>query len=481
MVPRWKRLEQQFRSEVVYDNPIAISLRVEFHAPPGDAQIVPAFWDGGKTWRVRVLPGVAGRWSFRTICSDTNNTGLHNRTGEFLCVAGERGNRFREHGTIRVAHEGTYFEHDDRTPLFLVTELAWNSVRRDTQKELDVRVRELARRNVNALAWTIWPGRNERGQSAFDGETPGGINLAFFQRLEAKVDLISGAGLVNIIAPSWELRNVSEAVTEAQTAALMQQALARWHANPALWLVAAESGSSGANIGRWRRIAEQVFADGAPGPVIFLPGETHWLWEEFRSEKWVAGLGIETAHLNTDDELQWFLTGPISVEHRQTPTRPILDLMPMNEVSSSATLTARQLLWWGLLMNPPAGVSLQSESGPNANGGTAALLAADFMKAIEFRKLKPAPQLLAVQTGSESPRRFVAVAASESHDLIVAYVPAGPAVQLAVSAVTMRHAGTWFSPRTGERVLAAGVTAGMNVKYRTPGEGDWVLLLRSER
>jgi len=482
MVPGWQRFEHQFRSEVAYTNPMAVLLRVEFRSPQGERQTVPGFWDGGKVWRARVLPGVAGRWSFRTICSDTNNSGLHNRTGEFLCTAGERGNRFLEHGTIRVAREGTFFEHADRTPLFLVTELDWNSVRRDSAKELEVRTRELARRKVNALAWTLWPGKDERGEGALIGDGSGGLNLDFMQRLDAKVEAITRAGLVNIIAPSWELRNVSDEVPETQTAALMQQAIARWHANPVLWLVAVESGSSGANIGRWQRIAQQVFAEGAQGPVIFLPGETHWLWEEFRNEKWVAGLGLKTAHLVTDDALQWFHTGPLAVEYQQSPARPVLDLMPMPVTSSAATVTARQLLWWGLLMNPPAGVSLQSESGAaGGSSGSAALLAADFMGSIDFRKLKPAPRLLAVQPGFESPRRFVGVAASENRDLIVAYVPAGPTVQLVTASIPSRHWDNWFSPRTGERVLAAGVVSGTSVTYRTPGEGDWVLLVRGEK
>jgi hypothetical protein len=287
---------------------------------------------------------------------------------------------------------------------------------------------------------------------------------------------------LNVIAPSWELRDVSDQVTETQTQVLVQQAIARWHANPALWLVAVESGSGGANIGRWRRIGEEVFAAGVPGPVLFLPGESHWLWEEFRAEKWIAGLGFKTAHLATEDALQWFHTGPLSVEHRQTQPRPVLDLMPMPETGSAAISSARQLLWWGLLMNPPAGVSLQSESGADASlAGKAALVAADFMNAIEFRKLRPAPRLLTAQPGLESPRRFVAVAASESRDLIVAYLPTGPTVQFVDTTFPRRHEDEWLDPRTGKRALAAGVTSGTNVTYRTPGDGDWVLLVRGER
>lgn len=482
MVPRWQRFERTFRSELTYSNPFAVAFQVEFRSPQGEKQVVPGFWDGGKVWRVRMLPGMAGRWSFRTLCSDSNNPALHGRTGEFLCTAGERGNRFREHGPIRVAHEGTFFEHADRTPLFLATELAWNAVRRDGIKEFDARLRELSRQQVNAIAWTLWPGKDDRGDSAFDLHAPGGLNLEFLQRLDARVDAITSAGLLNVIAPSWEVRQLGEEVSEAQTVVLLRQAMARWQANPALWLVAVESGSTGAKIGRWRRIADAAFTPGVPGPVVFLPGETHWLWEEFRSEKWINALGFKTAHLGNEAATQWFLNGPIAVENQQRPLRPVLDLLPMNETPATAVVGARQLLWWGLLLNPPAGVSGLSQGATNAIGGRiAALRAADFMSAIDFRRLRPAPRLLAKQPGAETPAKFVAVAASENRDLLVAYVPAGPTVQLTSIALPPRHTDSWFNPRSGQRVLAAGVVNADGVTYRTPGDGDWVLLVRAER
>src|SRR6186713_3137996 len=66
MVPRGQRFEATFRSEVAYTNHPGVSLRVEFRSPQGERRVVPGFWDGGKVWRARFAPGVAGRWSYRT-------------------------------------------------------------------------------------------------------------------------------------------------------------------------------------------------------------------------------------------------------------------------------------------------------------------------------------------------------------------------------------------------------------------------------
>ena len=103
------------------------------------------------------------------------------------------------------------------------------------------------------------------------------------------------------------------------------------------------------------------------------------------------------------------------------------------------------------------------------------------MQELPFWKLKPAPKLLTVQPGLEAPRKFVAVAASEQRELMVAYVPANPSVQLTASAIGAQHEAAWFNPRTGKRVLAGGYSVGTNLTYRTPDDGDWVLLLRAER
>jgi hypothetical protein len=471
MSPRWQLFEQQWRSDVAYTNPHAVLLRVELRSPQGDVQSAPGFWDGGKIWRARWLPGVAGRWRYRTICSDTNNAGLNDRTGEFLCTVGERGNPFAEHGPLRVSRDGTSLEHADRTPFFPTIELGWNAIRRTSAGTVEKRAREISRQRANAWAWTVWPGKDESGATAFDSKSPGGLNLDFFRKLDPKVEAIARAGLLSVIAPAWEAGGTpGEGADEVQMVALLRHAFGRWHAHPSLWIIAAESASSGANIGRWKRITADVFADGTPGLVCFAPGQTFWLWDEFRDESWIGGLGFQTERMQSEDSLQWFLNGPLSVEHKRPNRRLMFDILP-----ASGQLS-RRLLWWGLLMNPPSGVSLRLDS----NDAAAALIAAEFFGSLDFRKLRPSPALLAAQPGAESLRDFVTVAASDDRDILVAYVP-GTAVQLNSAAVPPRHFAIWMNPRTGARQPAVGLVATGGVTYRTPGADDWVLLVKAAK
>src|SRR5438876_7862617 len=86
-VPRWERMETTLQSSVTYGNPAQeASLEVTFVSPAGRNVRVYGFWDGASTWRIRFAPNEAGKWTYKTVCSDQKNTGLHGKTGEFTCV-----------------------------------------------------------------------------------------------------------------------------------------------------------------------------------------------------------------------------------------------------------------------------------------------------------------------------------------------------------------------------------------------------------
>src|SRR5205823_3739392 len=101
----------------------------------GETNQVYGFWDGGKTWRVRFSPNVPGRWSFKTTCSDTDNKGLHDRAGEFICTAPTGSNRFSQHGLVRVARDQRHFEHADGTPFFWLADTVWNGARASVPRD----------------------------------------------------------------------------------------------------------------------------------------------------------------------------------------------------------------------------------------------------------------------------------------------------------------------------------------------------------
>lgn len=68
----WRAAGITFESANTYPNPlIAAELNVLFTSPSGKQVVVPGFWDGGRTWRVRFAPTEYGVWKYVSTCSDT--------------------------------------------------------------------------------------------------------------------------------------------------------------------------------------------------------------------------------------------------------------------------------------------------------------------------------------------------------------------------------------------------------------------------
>ena len=86
--------------------------------PNGTQLRVPGFWAGGTHWRFRYASDKVGTHTWRTECSDTNDSGLHGVTGSIQVVASTSVNPLFRHGPIRVASDHRHFEHADGTPFF---------------------------------------------------------------------------------------------------------------------------------------------------------------------------------------------------------------------------------------------------------------------------------------------------------------------------------------------------------------------------
>src|SRR5215472_15956242 len=71
---QWIVQEWAFTSGKAYSDPFnQVELNVIFADPQGQEDRMPAFWAGDQTWRVRYSAGKIGKYTFRTVSSDTSN------------------------------------------------------------------------------------------------------------------------------------------------------------------------------------------------------------------------------------------------------------------------------------------------------------------------------------------------------------------------------------------------------------------------
>jgi len=515
IVPKWGRFEQSFKSEVLYSNALQdATLTVLFTSPLGETNLVYGFWDGGTTWRVRFSPGQPGRWTYKTTCSDTSNRGLHSLAGEFLCTAPAGKSPFHLHGPVQVALDHHHLEYADGTPFFWLADTTWDGIQTADPKTWELYAAMRASRLFTVIQWAVNPGDDTRGESAISGFPDRiAIDPVVFQQLDARLDVLSYSGLVSAIAPLVELEPGQRFASplDDQAALFVRYTVARWGAEPVVWLLAFD-GTDPALVNRWKRIGQAVFSESHRAPVLVCPGTAVQALEGFRGQNWVDLLGAQPITDFTDSALERALTGPFFRQWSQTPALPIIPFLPCENgptprpgqrVSSE---DVRKAAYWSLLLSPPAGLSYSAQgvvdwdtSLPKQKSkvrfgnlplwrramfmpaGKQMTELAGLMAGIDFWRLRPAPGALAPRPGNPSPQQFLAAAATETKDLTLVYDPEDRSFVLPVEALPPRPVAAWFDPRSGASTALALAPDAKACRFTTPQPADWLLILKGGR
>ena len=128
MVHVWEKVEITLTAEKVYDNPYAeVDVWVQLQGPGGFNKHVWGFWDGGLTFRIRLVAPTPGRWTW-TAGSSVDDPGLRGQRGSFTARAWseeeKRANPNRR-GFLRPTSNGHALNYADGTPFFLLGDTWW--------------------------------------------------------------------------------------------------------------------------------------------------------------------------------------------------------------------------------------------------------------------------------------------------------------------------------------------------------------------
>lgn len=125
----WEKQELTFTAKNTYSNAYTeVTVWVDLTGP-GFHKRVYGFWDGGQTFRVRVVATAAGSWQWRS-GSSPSDAGLDGRSGSFTAsdwTAVEKSANPLRHGFIRATANRQALEHADGTPFFAIGD-TWYSV-----------------------------------------------------------------------------------------------------------------------------------------------------------------------------------------------------------------------------------------------------------------------------------------------------------------------------------------------------------------
>ena len=241
--------EWSYDSGKPYGDPFnEVDLDVVFTTPTGEEHRVPGFWAGSSAWRVRYAPPVAGKYSYRTVCSDTSNSDLHNRTGSLLVEPYTGINPLYRHGPLRVAQDKRHLEHVDGTPFFWLGDTWWMGLckRLTWPNGFQTLTADRSQKgfNVVQIVAGLYPdmepydsrGANEAG---FPWERDyARINPAYFDAADVRIEHLADHGLVACIVGSWGYFLPQMGLHKMKQH--WRYLIARWGAYPSIWCLAGE-------------------------------------------------------------------------------------------------------------------------------------------------------------------------------------------------------------------------------------------------
>src|SRR5262245_21075618 len=116
--------------------------------------------------------------------------------------AAAQDNPFTAHGKLRVAKSGTYLEHADGTPPFLLADTACTGLALSTADEWQLYLRDRKQKGFTAIQFNaVSPWRTAatdlEGRTAYDIKDGKLVpNELYFKRLDARLKAINDAGLL---------------------------------------------------------------------------------------------------------------------------------------------------------------------------------------------------------------------------------------------------------------------------------------------
>jgi hypothetical protein len=466
---------------------------------------VPAFWDGERGFRFRAAFPSAGLWHWQTRCNDVSDTGLHGRTVD-VRVAPYRGdNPLNQHGDLRVSENLRHLIHADGTPFLWLGDTGWNVAAKSTGAEwheyVDTRVRQrFSVLQIVATGLAIKSAPLPTRVAFLPDGTPDPIA---WRELEEKIAYANDRGLVVLLTGVG--KSPAGFAEQQRSLAFARYLAGRFAGHMMVFSPSmdqryeAQNEEAGARL---RSLTTHL--------VTQHPGTHFETARQYHDASYADFCGLQTGHHGGNLARAYDAARTWTFElWRRAPVKPVINLEAMYDAYGHDSAPnwreqdARKLGWITWLSGSRGytyGAGDIPPKVPSGAGGiwrfntdtaaydywrkaivwpsaTQMTLLRDFLAAIEWWRLEPAPELVQNQAGD--PTCMIVASRSKSSDLLVAYLPDNAEIVLNLSSVTPGLVGRWFNPVNGRRepinepiVPATGATF-----HRPAGWTDAVLLL----
>ncbi|MCU1528331.1 MAG: hypothetical protein JWP75_2094 [Frondihabitans sp.] len=521
----YQTVEIALVSDEDHANPyLDVDVEVLFAGPKGATIRRPAFWDGGRTWRVRFAPTMPGHWLYRTSSNRTTDNGLHGVTGDINCVSADAQTTIHRHGFLRRAEFGRHLSHDDGTPFFWLADTHWR-FRFERQDEankpgwdsqfrgtIDKRVDQgftVYQANLMTVDWS-----GEASPFWCDGEPFTRLNPEYIRdEIDPRIAYIADAGLVTALGFGWHglVDDDPDGVVR-----FARYIVARYGSFAVVWTLGGEVPGYDPDrvderLAGWLRVGEAIRdADGYGHPITVHSTNDRPIATTFIDEDWLTfGLnqhGHGDLDLDSHHYADFFSGHPsvplvegeslyeglISVEPagRRLVTDTMVRHAAYQAIQSGCCgySYGAQGCWngaWDTSESVSAWGRLPWYDGVDLPGAEQMGFLRRYYEVAGWQDLTPADAFL---PGGFINRRFYQppVLSTASRSVLTVYFPdtyrtdepVGSLVGLPQDAFDLR----WFDPRSGEWFEAGIVRSGDDgslVVPQKPSDDDWLLLARS--
>jgi hypothetical protein len=510
-------------AEGQYANPYAdLTAEVSLTPPAGGQQrVVPLFWDGGASWKLRFAPDEQGTWKWSVKSRDR---GLDGKSGSFEVVGSDR------RGGVRPMKDfPQHFERHDGTPFWFLGDTAWALYYDQAEEKYDrtaalayIDARAAQGFNVVHSSLLSELGWGNHGGMPFDDIATEKLNPAYWQEVDLRLAHANAKGIVCGLALAWGDKRKVEPFAwrrfpdvEARQR-YARYIAARYSAYDTYFLVSGEwhaevrtrPSTEAAIKQEFIEIGDAFHAADPHGRMVGIhPMTSHGSVREFVGTRWMTFGDYQQNYRDLHARI---------LDSRHT-NQPVVnseygyllrdqsgDGVP--DKDNSTSLTAMRNATWDIVM---AGGYVVTGFGTTYLGGGRDPGPFDLgaaknkpweeqvghMKSIfgqtQWWKLAPHDELLACETprGKDTkelgriapPQATYWCLVEPGRQYLVYFRGLISPVRINLGARLGPLTVTQFNPRTGERTTLAGTSGMQRFEIRPADEQDWVILLTAAK
>jgi hypothetical protein len=302
----------------------------EFRNQDGATLKRPAFWDGGKVWKIRFAPpDSSGKWTYQTFCSNEADHGLHGQYGRLVSIPYHDSNRLLRNGLLKMSPAKRNVIHHNAKPFLLVGDTPWALPFRATAEQAREYAQDRQTKGFNAaLLMSVQPDMRAEGPDhrntplgfarGFDDLANGHLNLLrpdYFQYLDSLVTILVNHEIVPVYQPvfhgfGWKgLSVLGKVIEPAEYARYCKYLLARYGSQPAMWLLCADSNGKEPGVAESGAMMEEWDCYQQPTGIHYNPCDDYladWAQSDsslcfhenksFQDAKWLDFQWAQTGH-----------------------------------------------------------------------------------------------------------------------------------------------------------------------------------------